>query len=445
MFALWTNLERMGEWVGGVTRVSDVTGPIHRVGTIEISTISQRPAGVSSRRIGPGSQGIAMPDRLERACLVLADISGYTTYLAGVELDHAQDILADLTDTVVRALRPTFRLAKLEGDAAFVYVVTESVDGSVLQDTVEHCYIAFRRRLRDIGQASQCDCNACTYLPRLDLKFVVHHGPIARQRMAGREELVGRDVIVVHRLLKNSVQAALGVGAYALYTDDCVRIMGIPDPAAAGLIEHRETYDVVGEIRGWVRDLEAVWQAAEDSAASVVPEARSAWTMSFTFDGPPAVAWEWITSPARRLQWQLGVDTLDEEVVGGRRGVGTTNHCVHGRDAIVEEILTWQPGAVLTTRFQMPMPGVPKLTRSEVFEATPDGTQTLFTVRVQRPSSAKDRAKLEELGPFLFHAYGDGLAMLAPMIAADVAARSEREVPEPELSVSAGRNFIPRA
>jgi hypothetical protein len=46
-------------------------------------------------------QGIATPDQPERACLMLADISGYTTYVAGVELDHAQDILADLTDTVV--------------------------------------------------------------------------------------------------------------------------------------------------------------------------------------------------------------------------------------------------------------------------------------------------------------------------------------------------------
>jgi class 3 adenylate cyclase len=52
------------------------------------------------------------PDRVrprtEPACLVIADIAGYTGYLAGVELDHAQDILADLIDTVVGALRPTF-------------------------------------------------------------------------------------------------------------------------------------------------------------------------------------------------------------------------------------------------------------------------------------------------------------------------------------------------
>src|SRR5687768_8851699 len=102
-----------------------------------------------------------MLNRPEPACLLIADISGYTDYLAGVELDHAQDILADLVDTVVSGLRPTFRLAKLEGDAAFAYVIAETIDGSLLQDTVERTYFAFRRRMRDIRQASRCECNAC--------------------------------------------------------------------------------------------------------------------------------------------------------------------------------------------------------------------------------------------------------------------------------------------
>jgi uncharacterized protein YndB with AHSA1/START domain len=188
-----------------------------------------------------------------------------------------------------------------------------------------------------------------------------------------------------------------------------------------------------------------VWQDAEASSALVVGAAQAAWTTSVTFEGPPAIVWEWITSPARRLQWQIGVDAVNEDVAGGRRGVGTTNHCVHGRDAIVEEILAWHPPEVLTTRFQMPMPGIPKLTRSELFEATPDGAKTLFTVHVQRPTSAKDRAKLEEMAPFLLHAYGDGLAILAQLIKADVAARSAAAAPEPELPVSAGRNLIARS
>lgn len=33
VFDLWTNLPRMGEWVGGVTGVSDVSGPVDRAGT----------------------------------------------------------------------------------------------------------------------------------------------------------------------------------------------------------------------------------------------------------------------------------------------------------------------------------------------------------------------------------------------------------------------------
>src|SRR5688572_21675351 len=154
----------------------------------------------------------------EPACLVIADISGYTDYLAGVELDHAQDILADLIGRVVKALRPPFKLAKLEGDAAFAFVVTDKIDSSLMQDTIEGAYFAFRRRQRDIRQASSCECDACRRIPTLDLKFVVHHGLIAKQKMAGRDEPVGRDVILIHRLLKNSASAKLGWHAYALYT-----------------------------------------------------------------------------------------------------------------------------------------------------------------------------------------------------------------------------------
>ena len=138
---------------------------------------------------GPSS----MLNQPEPACLVIADISGYTGFLAGAELDHAQDILADLMNTVVSAFRPGFRLAKLEGDAAFVYVIAPTVDATQLQDTLERCYFAFRRRLRDIRQASTCECNACMLIPNLNLKILAHHGVVARHRIAGWEELVGRE------------------------------------------------------------------------------------------------------------------------------------------------------------------------------------------------------------------------------------------------------------
>ena len=204
-----------------------------------------------------------MLQKPESACFVIADISGYTGFLAGVELEHAQDIIADVMDTMVRRLRPPFRLAKFEGDAAFFYAVADKVDGSVLQDAVEAAYFAFRKRLRNISQATSCACNACSRMQDLDLKFVCHHGEFIKQRMSGRDELAGRDVILVHRLLKNGVNERLGGRAYALYSEPCIRAMGI-DPAAQGLVEHREAIDIIGEVTCSVRDLEGAWQQEKD-------------------------------------------------------------------------------------------------------------------------------------------------------------------------------------
>src|SRR3970040_1282285 len=57
----------------------------------------------------------------ERGSLVLTDISGYTSYLLGTELEHAQDVLTDLMGIVVQRLQPVLRVSKLEGDAIFAY------------------------------------------------------------------------------------------------------------------------------------------------------------------------------------------------------------------------------------------------------------------------------------------------------------------------------------
>ncbi|MFX6815286.1 DUF2652 domain-containing protein, partial [Acinetobacter baumannii] len=81
----------------------------------------------------------------------------------------------------------------------------------------------------------------------LDFKFVIHHGEMVKQKMGGREELAGRDVILVHRLLKNSVGEKLGGRAYALYSDAAIRAMGV-DPVAQGLIPHHETIDIIGDV-----------------------------------------------------------------------------------------------------------------------------------------------------------------------------------------------------
>ena len=132
----------------------------------------------------------------ETGFLVIADITGYTAYLARGEIEHAPAIAGDLLETIVGRLEPPFRLAKFEGDAAFLFVEDGRADGSLLLDAIEAAYLAFRRRLRSIDQATTCTCNSCRLAPRLDLKVFVHHGAFVWSRIAGREELAGSDVIV---------------------------------------------------------------------------------------------------------------------------------------------------------------------------------------------------------------------------------------------------------
>lgn len=359
--------------------------------------------------------------RPEPACLVIADISGYTDYLAGTELDHAQDILADLLGAVVGSLRGSFRLAKLEGDAAFVFAPTERIDASALLDALEATYFGFRRRRRDVAAATSCECNACRRIPSLDLKFVAHHGAVIRQRVAGREELVGAPVILVHRLLKNDVVAELGVAAYALFTAECLAA-GEGDPTRLGLIEHRETYEHLGETVVYVHDLGAAWERQLAATRVVVP-AEGSLVVTRTLPVPPPTAWAYLTSPTERPRWQHGVTGVVEETAGGRRGVGTTNHCLHGKSAVVEEILDWRPYEHVTLRSTLPAPGAPKARSTIVFEPVADGT--LVSYRLEAPRSKRERAALEPLGA----AFLEGLeASFDALVARLSGADGERDV-----------------
>jgi class 3 adenylate cyclase len=367
----------------------------------------------------------------ERACLLIADISGYTSYLAGVELDHAQDILADLMGTIVSALRPGFRLAKLEGDAAFTYAITERIDGSLLLDTIERCYFGFRRRRRDVRQATSCECNACVRIPDLNLKFVVHHGTILRQRVADREELLGSDVILAHRLLKNEVVASTGIGAYALFSQPCVDAMDV-DVSALGMLASSETYEHIGAVPVWIHDLSRRWQEEESRTRVIVDEGQAIHRVVMPTSAPPQVLWEFVTTPGRRIGWQVGVTAVDVIAPGNRRGVGAANHCMHGRRASVEELLDWRPYDYFTIRNTVPTPiGPVAFLQTTEFEPTPSGT-TLH-MRFAAPRTRKERAMVRLMKPLLDRAMRAANARLIEQLDAEFERRVGDAAGEPDV------------
>jgi hypothetical protein len=85
-----------------------------------------------------------------------------------------------------------------------------------------------------------------------------------------------------------------------------------------------------------------------------------------------------------------------ESSKSGRRGVGTTNHCMHGDHAIIEEILDWRPFDYLTLSTLLPMPKAPKIILTYGFLSSTSGG-THIEIRVAKPKP-KDKAFVEQVG-----------------------------------------------
>jgi hypothetical protein len=145
-----------------------------------------------------------------RALLLIADISGYTEYMSThrLSLAHAEANTARLLEKVVDAA-PDFDLVEIEGDAAFLSRQADALDGDSTVTATTRAVVSMHRAFhieRQHVATYLCPCDGCTQANNLKLKFVAHIGEVAIQTIKQRRTLVGIDVILLHRLLKNTVQ-----------------------------------------------------------------------------------------------------------------------------------------------------------------------------------------------------------------------------------------------
>src|SRR4051795_7560764 len=167
-----------------------------------------------------------------RALLLIADIGGYTDYMRAhrMSLAHAEVNTARLLEKVIDAA-PGFDLIEIEGDAAFLSRQADTLDGDAAVTATAQAAVSMYRAFhveRRYVASNLCPCDGCAQAENLKLKFVAHIGEVATQTIRDRRKLVGIDVIFVHRLLKNPVQAA----EYILFSEELYRTGGaaLADP-----------------------------------------------------------------------------------------------------------------------------------------------------------------------------------------------------------------------
>lgn len=383
----------------------------------------------------------------ETGYLLIADITGYTRFLKDSELEHARGILEQLFSALLAKLRSPFALSNVQGDAILAHARTGHVsDGRHVLDMVESLYCGFADALESMLHNTTCTCAACSNIAKLDLKLLVHHGIYVEQSIAGRQELGGPDVILVHRLLKNSISSATGIRAYAAFTEAAANATGLAEYFAHAA-RHRENDDTFGEIPLRVLDMRPVWEAHRERSVIVIGEhdARVCEDVSVELAIPPDRTWYYLTDPNMRGAWVPNVTNFTR--VGadrGRASVGTVDHCAHGDGTVlVFTVVDWRPHDHITYHMRLPLGGALPYT---IFLA-PTAEGCRVTVRIGLPIASNKlvqaflRFQSNKIGAMSHAVWTRSLAKLAELAKADAAEGRVAKVP-PALTPHALKSAV---
>lgn len=197
----------------------------------KISGTSSRPAPVDT---------ITAHDTI----FILPDISNYTSFMTGNRFasGHAQYVVFSLINAMIVAACRTVELSKLEGDAALFFTDSKRLTTTEVGQTVMDIFAAFFRERTRLIESNICPCSACSQIKNLDLKIFVHRGRASRFEFRGSIDHFGTDVIILHRMMKNSVRGH----RYVMVTDaarSCIDLPGEFDT-----FKLTEEHDHIGKV-----------------------------------------------------------------------------------------------------------------------------------------------------------------------------------------------------
>ncbi len=212
-----------------------------------------------------------MEPREKQLVIVLADISGYTKFMVANQLSavHGQIVITGLIETILREVDIPLRLQEIEGDAVFLYAEHPGDDDGwrdvldQVRTKLPRFFEVFLEAAALAAESTPCNCEICSNAEDLTLKVIVHSGTAVFHSIAGASQVSGTDVILAHRLLKNSVSS----DEYLLMTESAYRDVG--HEMEGEFIEGGESYDELGSVKTFVRHIGEVRERHRNSLYSM--------------------------------------------------------------------------------------------------------------------------------------------------------------------------------
>jgi len=176
--------------------------------------------------------------------LFIADISGFTQFVASRTPEEGVRKAKEMLDIIVRSNKLRMNLCEVEGDAVFFYSDDHSMTFNQLAKQVRVTFKSFQDYLVRNGLETE-----------LGIKFIAHAGHCSTLKVGGRPKLFGEEVIRLHRLLKTRPQDM----NYLLITEAATQFLqGVPaGEHGSASFEHLGTVEfrVFGRTFLWTQEV----------------------------------------------------------------------------------------------------------------------------------------------------------------------------------------------
>ncbi|MCX2678697.1 DUF2652 domain-containing protein [Galbibacter sp. EGI 63066] len=140
-----------------------------------------------------------------KGLIFIPDISGFSRFVSEMEIEHSRLIIGELLEILIDANHTGLTVSEIEGDAILFYKFGERPPLKEVYGQVKGMFEAFHKNLMTYENRRYCQCKACMSAIGLTLKVITHYGEFTGYKVKDFNKLIGKDIIVAHRLLKNDI------------------------------------------------------------------------------------------------------------------------------------------------------------------------------------------------------------------------------------------------
>ena len=144
-------------------------------------------------------------DGLTPVFFCVPDITGFTKFIATSDINFSKEVIPALLRKLIEANIIKMNVGEIEGDAIFFYKSGRLPSVNRVAEQCKHIYKTFSDFLANLEKSDPENYNKYLADNQLGLKIIIHHGKISLANIKGRIKLLGEDVIIAHKLLKNGI------------------------------------------------------------------------------------------------------------------------------------------------------------------------------------------------------------------------------------------------